>query len=401
MKITNIRARVFEWRGEVVPPQSHFCANPADLLRADDIDGGGDGNGAGDTMKSFRFHDWLVVEVETDAGHVGLGNAALCPRVTKEIVDRHLAPLVVGGDPWDYEHLWQKMHRVTIAWGRKGAAMAAISAVDLAVWDILGKAAGLPVFKLLGGRTKARIPVYASKLYAQPLDDLAAEAQRYVDAGFRAMKMRFGWGPKDGAAGMRRNLDLVRTVREVVGDEVDLMLEAYMGWNLEYARRMLPRLAPFNPRWLEEPVVPDDIAGYAELRALGVVPISGGEHEFTPRGCAHLMDLKAVDIMQYDANRVGGITAARKVNAVAEAKSVPVIPHAGQMHNYHLVMADLNCPMAEFFPVHGVEIGNELFYYLFAGDPEPQDGHLDLDDTLPGLGLRLNEERLKDFAVVE
>ena len=394
MKITGIRARVFEWRGDIVPPQSNFCANPADLLRADDADGG-------DTMKSFRFHGWLVVEVETDSGHVGLGNAALAPRTAKQIVDQHLAPLVMGADPWDYEHLWQKMHRATMAWGRKGVTMAAISAVDLGIWDALGKSVNLPVFKLLGGRTKERVPVYASKLYSQPLDDLAAEAKRYADAGFRAMKMRFGWGPKDGAAGMRRNVELVKTAREAAGDEVDLMLEAYMGWNLEYARRMLPLLAPFHPRWLEEPVIPDDIAGYAELRGMGIVPISGGEHEFTPRGCAHLLDMRAVDVMQYDTNRVGGITAARKVNAIAEAKSVPVIPHAGQMHNYHLVMSDLNCPMAEYFPVHGVEIGNELFYYLFEGDPEPENGFLDLDDNAPGLGIRLNEKQLGNFSVLE
>ena len=392
MKITDIRARVFEWRGETVPPQSHFCTNPADMLRADDGDAGGD------TMQSFRFHSWLAVEVETDAGHVGLGNAALAPHVAKLIIERHLAPLIIGGDPWDYEHLWQKMYRGTMAWGRKGVAMAAISAVDIAIWDILGKAAGVPVFKLLGGRTKARIPVYASKLYSQPLDTLAAEAERYKAAGFRAMKMRFGWGPRDGAAGMRRNVELVKTVREVVGDETDIMLEAYMGWTLDYARRMLPLLAPFNPRWLEEPVIPDDIAGYAELRAMNIVPISGGEHEFTPRGCAQLLDMRAVDVLQYDTNRVGGITAARKINAIAEAKSVPVIPHAGQMHNYHLVMADLNCPMAEFFPVHGVEIGNELFYYLFEGDPEPQNGTLQLDDNTPGLGLALSEKGMGDFA---
>ena len=416
MKITGIRARVFEWRGDIVPPQSHFCTNPVDILPAESPGTNGNGpvapgtvargngvggSGSGDTMASFRFHGWLVVEVETDAGHVGLGNAALAPRVAKHIVDAHLSPLVVGCDPWDYELLWQKMYRATMAWGRKGVAMAAVSAVDLAIWDVLGKASGLPVFKLLGGRTKERIPVYASKLYSQPPDDLAAEAKGYLDAGFRAMKMRFGWGPKDGAAGMRRNVELVKTVREVVGDEVDLMVEAYMGWTLEYARRMLPLLAPFHPRWLEEPVIPDDIAGYAELRALGIIPISGGEHEFTPRGCAQLLDARAVDVLQYDANRVGGVTAARKVNALAEAKSVPVIPHAGQMHNYHLVMSDLNCPMAEFFPVHGVEIGNELFYYLFEGDPEPEDGHLQLSDDIPGLGIRLNETRLPDFSVVE
>ena len=109
--------------------------------------------------------------------------------------------------------------------------MTAISAVDIAIWDMLGKATKQPVFRLLGGRTKPTIPVYASRLYSQPLDELAAEAKKYKDAGYQAMKLRFGWGPMDGAAGMQHNVDLVRTVREVVGDGVDIMADAYMGWN--------------------------------------------------------------------------------------------------------------------------------------------------------------------------
>ena len=386
MKIVAVRAKVFRWRGDIVPPQPNFCTNPMDII-----------SGGGDTMKSFRFHEWLAVEAETDNGIIGLGNAALAPAVAKQIVDAYLAPSVVGGDPWDYEMLWQRMYRSTMAWGRKGVAMAAISAVDLAVWDILGKAAKLPVFKLLGGRTKEKIPCYASKLYAQPLDSLAAEAEKYVRQGFKAVKMRFGWGPRDGADGMRRNVDLVRTVRETVGDDVDIMLEAYMGWSLEYARRMLPLLSEFNPRWLEEPVIPDDIGGYAELRRTNIMPIAGGEHEFTLLGFQQLLDARAVDVIQYDTNRVGGITAARKINALAEARGVPVIPHAGQMHNYHLTMSTLASPMAEYFPVHGVEIGNELFYYLFEGDPEPENGFLDLDDNAPGLGVRLSQKHMKDF----
>lgn len=391
MKIKDVRARVFEWRGEVVPPQQHFCTNPMDMLPSD---------GGGDTMESFRFHGWLAVEVETDNGIVGLGNAALAPRVAKQIIDLYLAQVVIGGDPWDYELLWQRMYRSTMAWGRKGVAMAAISAIDLAIWDIMGKSTGLPVFKLLGGRTKAKIPCYASKLYSQPLDSLAAEAEKYVQQGFSAMKMRFGWGPQDGPVGMRRNVELVRTVREVVGNDVDLMLEAYMGWSLEYARRMMPLLEPYCPRWLEEPVIPDDIAGYAELRAMNIMPISGGEHEFTPHGFLQLLEAKAVDVIQYDTNRVGGITAARKINAMAEAHGVPVIPHAGQMHNYHLTMSSMASPMAEYFPVHGVEIGNELFYYLFEGEPSPENGFLDLDDNTPGLGICLNKKHINDFEEV-
>src|SRR6185437_554768 len=247
------------------------------------------------------------------------------------------------------------------AFGRKGIGMVAISAVDIAIWDILGKAAGQPVFKLLGGRTKRRIPVYASKLYSQKLDDLAAEASLYKQQGYRAMKLRFGWGPLEGAAGMERNIELVKTVRDVIGYEIDLMADAYMGWNLDYARRMLPLLAPFRLRWLEEPVIPDDIGGYAALNAQGLVPIAGGEHEFTLYGFRQLLETRAVSYIQFDTNRVGGITQARKIAALAEAYSVPVIPHAGQMHNFHIVIASLNSPMAEYFPVTDVEIGNELF----------------------------------------
>jgi L-alanine-DL-glutamate epimerase-like enolase superfamily enzyme len=354
-----------------------------------------------DSMGTFRFHGWTTVEVETDNGLVGLGNVALAPRIAKAIIDQYLAPLVVGQDPFDYEYLWQRMYRATHAWGRKGIGMAAISGVDIAIWDVMGKAVGKPVFKLLGGRTKEKIPCYASKLYRTDIKSMQDEAQSYLDQGFTAMKMRFGYGPKDGPEGMRENLDSVAAVREVIGEDVDLMLECYMGWNLEYAKRMLPRLERFQPRWLEEPVLADDIDGYAELNQLTSIPISGGEHEFTHYGFRQLLEKRAVSVIQYDTNRVGGITAARKINAIAESFSVPVIPHAGQMHNYHLTMSTLASPMAEFFPVHDVEIGNELFYYLFKGDPEPVNGFLDLDDEEPGLGLSLNEDYFDQFHIIE
>ncbi len=390
MKITDVRARVVEWRGKTVPPQPHFCTNPMDLL---DL--------PADSMAGFRFHGWLIVEILTDAGHVGIGNAALAPRVTKQVVDTYLKPLLIGKDPFDSEFLWQLMYRQTMAFGRKGIGMVAISAVDIAIWDILGKACGQPVFRLLGGRTKTKIPVYASRLYSQKLEDVAAEARKYKDEGYKAMKMRFGWGPKDGAAGMQRNVELLRTIRDVIGYEIDLMGDAYMGWNLDYARRMIPLLEPYQLRWLEEPVIPDDIHGYAELKALGRIPISGGEHEFTLCGFRELLEAKAVDYIQFDTNRVGGITQARKVAALAEAHAVPVVPHAGQMHNFHVVMASLNSPMAEFFPRVDVEIGNELFWYIFEGEPEPVAGAIDLRDDVPGLGITIKEAALKDFANIE
>jgi L-rhamnonate dehydratase len=400
LKITEVRTRVARWKGKTVPLPPHFCTNPMDLLVRESAPSKTPDQSA--SMTTFTFHGWLVVEIFTDNGLVGIGNAALSPQVSKQVVDLYLKPVLIGADPWDIEALWQHMYRKTMAFGRKGIGMAAISAVDIALWDILGKSAKQPVYRLLGGRTKSRIPVYASRLYSSPLDQLAAEAKRYKQEGYKAMKLRFGWGPIDGAAGMRKNVDLVRTVRETVGDDTDVMADAYMGWTLDYAKRMLPLLEPFNLRWLEEPVIPDDIDGYAELRRRSSIPIAGGEHEFTLYGFRDLIDAKAVDYIQFDTNRVGGISQAGKIAALAEAHSIPVIPHAGQMHNYHVVMASLNSPMAEYFPVVDVEVGNELFWYIFKGEPKAKDGFIDLDESIPGLGLTIDEEALsQNFDVIE
>ena len=390
MKITEIRTRVLRWRGNTVPLPPHFCTNPMDVMELPEA-----------SMRTFTFHGWLVAELFTDDGFVGLGNAALAPQATKQVIDLYLKPLLIGQDAWDIERLWQHMYRKTMAFGRKGIGMVAISALDIALWDVLGKSAKQPVFRLLGGRTKTRIPVYASRLYAAELGKLAAEAKRYKDEGYRAMKLRFGWGPADGAHGMQRNVELVRTVRESIGDDIDLMADAYMGWNLDYAKRMLPLLEPFNLRWLEEPVIPDDVQGYTQLKSYSRIPIAGGEHEFTLYGFRDLLEARAVDYIQFDTNRVGGITQARKIAALAEAYSVPVIPHAGQMHNYHVVMASLNSPMAEYFPRVDVEVGNELFWYIFRGEPSAKGGSIDLDDNVPGLGLTIDEAGLEQFEVFE
>ncbi|SMP34455.1 L-rhamnonate dehydratase [Shimia sagamensis] len=388
-KIKSVRTRVWNWKGKTVPPQGNFCTNASDALYD-----------RGDAMGSFRFHQWLTCEVETECGMIGIGNAALAPSLVKLAIDEHYAPMVIGEDPFDYAYLWEKMYRRTHAWGRKGVGMTAISAVDIAIWDLMGKLTNKPVFKLLGGRTKEKIPVYYSKLYADNVEAMQAEAEEAMKHGYQGFKTRFGYGPKDGMKGMRENLKRVEAVREVIGYDTDLMLECYMGWNLDYTKRMLPKLEKFEPRWLEEPVIADDIHGYAELNK-GPIPISGGEHEFSLMGFRQLLDLKAVSVIQYDTNRVGGITAAQKINALAEAYQVPVIPHAGQMHNYHLTMANVNCPISEYFPVHDVEVGNELFYYIFEGDPDAVDGYLDLDDNKPGLGISISDKYLADFEVTE
>ena len=389
-KIKEIRTKVYQWNGKTVPPQNNFCTNASDLLYE-----------KSDAMGSFRFHEWLICEVETNDGHIGIGNAALAPQLVKNTIDTYLKPLVVGEDPFDYAYIWEKMYRKTLNWGRRGLGMVAISAIDIAIWDVLGKITNKPVFKLLGGRTKEKIPVYASKLYAQPLKQLQEEAEKYKNEGFKMFKSRMGWGPKDGAEGMKKNLQLLEAVREVIGEDTDLMVDCYMGWNLDYTKRMLPKMAKYNLRWLEEPVHADDMHGYAELNNMNIIPISGGEHEFNLFGFKQLLELNAVSYIQYDNNRVGGFTVAQKINALAEAYQIPVVPHAGQMHNYHLTMSNFNCPISEFFPVHEVEVGNELFYYIFEGDPAPVDGMIDLDDNTPGLGLKVTDKYKSDFKIIE
>ena len=389
-KIKDVRTKVYQWNGKTVPPQNNFCTNASDILYE-----------KSDNMGSFRFHEWLICEVETTDGLIGIGNAALAPQIVKKTIDIYLKNLVIGEDPFDYAYLWEKMYRRTHAWGRKGLGITAISAIDIAIWDLIGKITKKPVFKLLGGRTKEKIPVYASKLYSQPIKELQKEADSYVKQGFNMFKMRFGWGPKDGAEGVKKNLELVEAVREVIGYNTDLMLECYMGWNLDYAKRIIPKLLKFEPRWLEEPVIADDINGYVELNNMNAIPISGGEHEFSLFGFKQLLDLKAVSYIQYDTNRVGGITAAQKINALAEAYQVPVVPHAGQKHNYHLTMSNFNCPISEYFPVHDVEIGNELFYYILEGDPKPEQGFIDLNDDIPGLGLNITDKYKSDFKIIK
>lgn len=377
-RITDVRSTIWEWVGPVAPMPPHFCTTAGDIVA--DVTG---------SIAGFRFLGWLVVEIELDDGTVGIGNAALAPHATKATIDTYLKPLLIGTDPLDSEYIWQSMYRRTLPFGRKGIGMTAISAVDLAVWDAKGKLLGQPVFKLLGGRTKSKIPVYASRLYSQPLDTLYTEAKAYAEQGFPAVKLRFGWGPKDGFAGMQKNVDLARTAREAIGPDVDLMADCYMGWSLEYAKRMLRMLTPYNLRWVEEPVISDDLAAYAELKALNYVAISGGEHEYTLHGFRQALDLKAFDIAQFDVNRVGGITAAKKITDLCEAYDVTVIPHAGQMHNYHVSMSSYAAPISEYFPKVPVEVGNELFWYIFDGEPVAENGYIDLADDRPGFGLTL------------
>jgi len=344
----------------------------------------------------------VLVKVETDEGIYGLGSVGVGNGSSSYIVEQHLKSIVLGQSPFDVEVLWEKMFRGTLNYGRKGVVLEAISGIDIALWDIMGKATRQPVYNLLGGKTRDRIRVYASRLYAnKDLDVLAGQAEFYLKRGFTAMKQRFGYGPLEGQCGMRKNLELVKTVRSVIGPDVDLSADAYMGWDVDYAIRMIRMLedAGMNLRWVEEPVIPDDIDGYARIRRSVSTPISGGEHEFTRFGFRELISKEAVDILQPDVNRVGGITEARRIWALAASHNLQVIPHAGQLHNYHMVMSHLNSPLAEYFPPPsdgGVLDDDTLFWELFAGEPFAVEGYVRLPDA-DGFGWELDEAKIREM----
>jgi L-rhamnonate dehydratase len=389
MKITKVRAKVYQWKGPVKTADTIF-ATPLSLLPFQD-----------DSQAPFRFFSWLVVEIETDAGHTGIGNAGLCPDVCKKIIDGKLASLLINENPLNTEYLYEKMYRSSVAYGRKGAVIAAISALDIALWDIKGKAMNQPVFMLMGGRTKEHIETYYSRLYTRNLDSLQAEAAHYKAQGFSGMKLRCGYPLTEGMAGMKKNVEMVRLVRETVGDDVNIMLEAYMGFNFAYAKEFLRRLEPFNLRWAEELLLPDEIHNFAKLKKTTSIPLSGGEHEYTRYGFHDLLQAEALDIFQFDTNRVGGFTEAQKICNMALVHGVEVIPHGGQMHNLHVVMSSFASPMAEYFPITEIEVGNEMFWYIFDGEAVAENGILQLDDKRPGVGLTLKTKDLEHFTIIE
>lgn len=335
----------------------------------------------------------LAVRVQLHNGTCGLGCITLGSEGTAQFIEQVLAPLVVGQNVFDVEHLWDKMYRATINIGRRGAILHAISGIDIGLWDAIGKTLGQPVYNLLGGRTRQSIRAYCSSAYAMDdLDELCEIVSRQMQRGYTALKMRFGWGPLDGNVGVEKNIAMVRRLRDLLGPQVELMADAYMGWDLNYALKILPRLEEFDLTWVEEPLLPDDVRGYAYLRSRTRIPIAAGEHEATRWGFRQLIEAQAVDYLQPDVNRVGGVTEARKIWALAQAYDLKVVPHSGDYHNLHLVMAHMNSPLAEHFPDDFLD-GDTYLGRIVTGQPELRAGNLHLSDA-PGFGVALRDEIL-------
>ena len=327
-----------------------------------------------------------LVLVHTDTGQIGMGSVYSHPALVYLIVRDQLDPLLRGEDPLQVEALWDRMYSITRWYGRKGAAMSALGGIDTALWDLRGKAAGKPVWQLLGGE-RPTCPAYASGLLWNDIDALATEAVRHIDSGFRRVKIRLARSEEyDRAA--------VLAVRRAIGPDCDLMVDASMRYHVDLARRMGKFLEEQKVFWYEEPFAPEDIDSYMALRGTIGVPIAAGENEFGLQGFRELIRAGAVDIVQPDACRCGGISEVRRVAQLAGEHDLRVATHTWS--DALAVMA--NAHVISSLP-HGltVEIDRTGIPFIEELLVEPlriEEGQLQLSQA-PGLGLEL------DFNVVE
>jgi L-alanine-DL-glutamate epimerase-like enolase superfamily enzyme len=324
------------------------------------------------------------LEVHTDAGIVGRS----IPAGFNEIIERSLAPVIRGENPFYVERIWDKMYRQWRKPVAKGAVIQAIGAVDIAIWDIIGKALNLPVYQVLGGFNE-RVRVYAAGGYYEEgkgLKELAQEMEGYVREGFRAVKMKVGGEP------LAVDVERVRAVRDAVGPKVDLLVDANNKWNAYQAIRFGRAIERYDPFWFEEPVEPDDFAGCAEVRQALDIPIVAGENEFTRWGCRDLLEARSADILNLDTVIAGGITEYRKIAALASAYHVPVAPHGNPFMAVHLLASIPNCLIMETYP--GVESKYNLALPLFP----VKEGYITAPDK-PGLGIDPDPEAVKKYRV--
>jgi len=351
--------------------------------------------------------DATLVLVETDAEHTGVGAALGHPPTVESIVEGSLAPSMVGEDPTYTGRLWEKLYSGSRAepslergysqprWDRRGYTLEAISGVDIALWDVTGKALGQPVYKLLGA-VRDDIRAYASGGWA-PVEGTAEELGGYVEKGFDAVKMR-AVGHEEFS--VENTLERVATAREALGDDVDLMVDAHGSLDVPTAVKLARRLEEFDPAWFEEPVSPDDHPGLAEVRDATEIPIAAGESEFTRFDFRSLLDRDAIDVAQPDVARCGGITESRRVAAMASARNVKFAPHAwgsGVLFaaSIHLAMSTPNCHILEVPQAH-MPLLDDLFEEPF----EIRDGRVHAPDR-PGLGFTLREDFGERFEYVE
>ncbi|OJJ42939.1 hypothetical protein ASPZODRAFT_136800 [Penicilliopsis zonata CBS 506.65] len=326
----------------------------------------------------------FFVEIETTDGTKGFATGFGGPPACW-LVKQHFERFLLGADPRDVNNLFEKMYRGSMFYGRKGLPVAVISVIDLALWDLLGKIRGEPVYKLIGGTTRTRLDFYCTGP-----EPAAAKAM-----GFLAGKVPLPFGPDEGNEGLKKNVEFLRKHRESVGPDFPLRVDCYMSLNVPYTIQLVKKCEAegINIDWWEECLSPDDFDGQALLKqAHPTVKFTTGEHEYSRYGFRKLIEGRNVDILQPDVMWVGGLTELLKISAMAAAYDLPVVPHASGPYSYHFVVSQPNTPFQEYLAnsADGKSV-EPVFGNLFLNEPIPTAGYLDVSVLdKPGFGLELN-----------
>ncbi|MDW3652546.1 MAG: mandelate racemase/muconate lactonizing enzyme family protein [Bacteroidia bacterium] len=358
--------------------------------------------------KSFSFSQWeyserriCIVKITTDEGLVGWGEG-YGPADVLAAGIKLLCPLLMGKDPLEQETLWFEMYRKTLDFARRGVLVASISALDIALWDLKGKALNLPVCKLLGGQFRDKIMPYATGLYFTESPNLPAEladeARSYVKEGFKAIKMKVGLSVK-------ADLRHVQMVREAIGNEIMLMVDSNHAYSLREAAELARLIEPYNIGWFEEPVSPEFYHHYKELRSKTSIPIAGGECEYLRYGFQKLLQNDSVDILQVDICGAGGLTEAKRIAALASTYGVEIIPHTwGSGIAFHTALHFI----ANLEPIPGRLINPDFFIEYDRTEngireqlthPAIQmEGGMISVPQKPGLGIEVDEDIIRFYS---
>ena len=348
-----------------------------------------------DATRADGTQDAFLVRVHTDEGIVGIGEADTSPYVARTIVEmpsshsiaRGLREVLVGEDPLQTDRLWRLMFDASDHYGRGGAALHTISAIDIALWDIAGKAAGRPVCELLGGGQTRDVRVYASEVMPETLDEVRRMAERTVEAGYDALKL--GWGPL--GQDLAHDVALVGAARETLGLERSLMLDGGRAYTVKRALELLRRVEEHELYWFEEPLPPDDLDGYRRLSDAAQVRIAAGEADSTLPPFRALVEHGHVDVLQPDLARCGGFTVARQIALLERTTTVEIVPHcfstgvliAASLH----FVATLDRPTWSEYSIADSPLVNGILGEPFA----LRDGRLAVPAG-PGLGIDLDQD---------
>ena len=321
----------------------------------------------------------IVVEIETESGTVGVA-AGSGGAPAAWLIANHFRRFLIGEDCRNINKIWDELFRASLPYGRKGLPIMAVSAVDLALWDLLGKIRQEPVYNLIGGKARETISFYCTG----PAPDAVKSL------GFWGAKVPLPHSHFDGEDGLRKNVAFLARHRESVGPDFPLMVDCYMSLSVPYAIRLAEACKPLNIYWWEEVLPPDDIEGYRLIRqAHPTLKWTTGEHEYTRFGFRRLIEDRALDILQPDVMWVGGLTELLRIAAHASAYDIPIVPHGSGPYSYHFIASQTQSPLCEY--VAASPDGRSIlpvFGNLFSGEPLPQNGELKVSEA-PGFGMEI------------